>query len=216
MPPDAPRPGRSAWRASPRRSGRWGRAIADPVEAFSIARRNADADDIVVVTGSTFVVATLRDWWLANVVDARRADAVARGALRVRGRLLPWGARTYVMGIVNVTPDSFSGDGVPVRRRRSRTRSGSASARRRSDRLRRRVDPARTRADRRGDRDRARLVAGARRRARRAPRARSSRSTRSSPKCSARAHAAGGDLLNSIWGLRRRAARRPRRSRRRR
>jgi len=35
-----------------------------------------------------------------------------RGALRVRGRVLPWGARTYVAGIVNVTPDSFSGDGV--------------------------------------------------------------------------------------------------------
>jgi dihydropteroate synthase len=26
---------------------------------------------------------------------------------------LEWGVRTYVMGIVNVTPDSFSGDGVP-------------------------------------------------------------------------------------------------------
>ncbi len=36
----------------------------------------------------------------------------ARGALTVRGRSLPWGARTYVMGIVNVTPDSFSGDGL--------------------------------------------------------------------------------------------------------
>ena len=36
-----------------------------------------------------------------------------RGALRVRGREFPWGARTYVMGIINVTPDSFSGDGVP-------------------------------------------------------------------------------------------------------
>ena len=31
----------------------------------------------------------------------------------MRGRTLPWGARTYVMGIVNVSPDSFSGDGVP-------------------------------------------------------------------------------------------------------
>ena len=30
----------------------------------------------------------------------------------MRGRVLPWGVRTYVMGIVNVTPDSFSGDGV--------------------------------------------------------------------------------------------------------
>ena len=37
-----------------------------------------------------------------------------RGALEVRGARLPWGARTYVMGIVNVTPDSFSGDGVPA------------------------------------------------------------------------------------------------------
>ena len=35
-----------------------------------------------------------------------------RGALRVLGRALEWGARTYVMGIVNVTPDSFSGDGI--------------------------------------------------------------------------------------------------------
>ncbi len=35
-----------------------------------------------------------------------------RGALRVRGRALEWGARTYVMGILNVTPDSFSGDGI--------------------------------------------------------------------------------------------------------
>jgi|SRR5579872_3474955 len=35
-----------------------------------------------------------------------------RGALRARGRSLPWGARTYVAGIVNVTPDSFSGDGA--------------------------------------------------------------------------------------------------------
>jgi len=35
-----------------------------------------------------------------------------RGALRLRGRALEWGARTYVMGIVNVTPDSFSGDGI--------------------------------------------------------------------------------------------------------
>jgi dihydropteroate synthase len=35
-----------------------------------------------------------------------------RGALRARGQSLEWGARTYVMGIVNVTPDSFSGDGI--------------------------------------------------------------------------------------------------------
>ena len=33
-------------------------------------------------------------------------------ALRLRGREFVWGERTFVMGIVNATPDSFSGDGV--------------------------------------------------------------------------------------------------------
>ena len=32
--------------------------------------------------------------------------------LRVRDLELRFGERTYVMGIVNVTPDSFSGDGL--------------------------------------------------------------------------------------------------------
>ena len=32
--------------------------------------------------------------------------------LRIGGRMFMWGASTYVMGIVNATPDSFSGDGV--------------------------------------------------------------------------------------------------------
>jgi dihydropteroate synthase len=40
-------------------------------------------------------------------------QASGRGALRVRGRELQWGAQTYLMGVVNVTPDSFSGDGHP-------------------------------------------------------------------------------------------------------
>jgi dihydropteroate synthase len=30
----------------------------------------------------------------------------------IRGRTFAWGERTYVMGIINVTPDSFSGDGL--------------------------------------------------------------------------------------------------------
>lgn len=34
------------------------------------------------------------------------------GVLRCRGRDLEYGRRTLVMGIVNVTPDSFSGDGL--------------------------------------------------------------------------------------------------------
>jgi len=40
------------------------------------------------------------------------SEPATRGALRVRGRSLVWGVRTYIMGIVNVSPDSFSGDGV--------------------------------------------------------------------------------------------------------
>ena len=40
-------------------------------------------------------------------------DVATRGAeLRIRGRRFVWGERTYVMGIVNASPDSFSGDGL--------------------------------------------------------------------------------------------------------
>ena len=36
-----------------------------------------------------------------------------RGVIaEIGGRRFDWGSRTYVMGIVNVTPDSFSGDGL--------------------------------------------------------------------------------------------------------
>jgi len=34
------------------------------------------------------------------------------GATAIGGRTFRWGERTYVMGILNVTPDSFSGDGL--------------------------------------------------------------------------------------------------------
>ena len=34
------------------------------------------------------------------------------GSLRIGTREFAWGARTYVMGVLNATPDSFSGDGV--------------------------------------------------------------------------------------------------------
>ncbi|MGC1379867.1 MAG: Mur ligase family protein [Candidatus Baltobacteraceae bacterium] len=43
--------------------GSWGRAIDDPIEAFTVARRTARIDELVVVTGSTFVVAALRAWY---------------------------------------------------------------------------------------------------------------------------------------------------------
>ncbi len=34
--------------------------------------------------------------------------------ITIRGREFRWGSRTYVMGVVNVTPDSFSGDGLAL------------------------------------------------------------------------------------------------------
>ncbi|HEX5590503.1 MAG TPA: dihydropteroate synthase [Candidatus Limnocylindrales bacterium] len=34
------------------------------------------------------------------------------GSTRIGGRTFTWGTRTFVMGILNVTPDSFSGDGL--------------------------------------------------------------------------------------------------------
>jgi dihydropteroate synthase len=40
--------------------------------------------------------------------------AAALPATQIGPRLFEWGSRTYIMGIINVTPDSFSGDGLLV------------------------------------------------------------------------------------------------------
>lgn len=42
------------------------RAVDDPVEALGVARRITSSSDLVVVTGSTFLVAALRRWFLDN------------------------------------------------------------------------------------------------------------------------------------------------------
>ena len=87
---------------------------------------------------------------------APRADQ-APPRLRVRGLEMRFGERTYVMGILNVTPDSFSGDGLLrpgtardlVRghdRRSSRRAAAHGGRGRRPAGHRRRVDPARSRA----------------------------------------------------------------------
>jgi len=54
------------------RSGISARVIGEPIEALAIARRQGDGSRVVVVTGSTFVTAVLREWWLENVVESRR------------------------------------------------------------------------------------------------------------------------------------------------
>ncbi|PJF23694.1 MAG: dihydropteroate synthase, partial [Phototrophicales bacterium] len=33
-------------------------------------------------------------------------------SLQIGSHIFDWGSRTYVMGILNITPDSFSGDGL--------------------------------------------------------------------------------------------------------
>jgi dihydrofolate synthase / folylpolyglutamate synthase len=50
--------------------GSWGRVVQQPVEAMEIARRTSGADEIIVVTGSTFIVAEIRGWWLETNVAA--------------------------------------------------------------------------------------------------------------------------------------------------
>jgi dihydropteroate synthase len=45
---------------------------------------------------------------------------------RIGPRLFEWSGRTYVMGIVNVTPDSFSGDGLLAGEAAGRDAAGSA------------------------------------------------------------------------------------------
>jgi dihydrofolate synthase/folylpolyglutamate synthase len=67
-------PGRTAERPQrlaniAERAGVSARAISDPIEALAVARRHADGSHVVVVSGSTFVAGTLREWWLENVVE---------------------------------------------------------------------------------------------------------------------------------------------------
>ena len=63
-------------------------------------------------------------------VDAGRGiPARVPAPMRIGSRTFTWGARTYVMGIVNVTPDSFSGDGLMSNGRGSFVESAVAQAR---------------------------------------------------------------------------------------
>ena len=122
-----------------------------------------------------------------------------RGSLRVRGRELPWGRRTYLMGIVNVTPDSFSGDGVLA--------SGDAIAHalaqheRSSDLLdigAESTRPGHLAVDEETECSRLVPVVQGVRRA--LPDAIISADTYKAGVFRA-AHAAGADMLNSVWGL---------------
>src|SRR6266508_4774964 len=51
-------------------------------------------------------------------------------SLQVGNNIFAWGSRTYVMGILNVTPDSFSGDGIlaPPKEHRDDVSEGEVEA----------------------------------------------------------------------------------------
>ncbi|HEY0798161.1 MAG TPA: dihydropteroate synthase [Candidatus Baltobacteraceae bacterium] len=117
----------------------------------------------------------------------------------MRDTILTWGLRTYIMGIVNATPDSFSGDGHPEA----------------ADAIAYALEQGATGADlvdigaestRPGyqpiamEEERSRLVPVVRGIRERSPNAVISVDTFKADVFRA-AHAAGVDILNSIWGL---------------
>jgi dihydropteroate synthase len=63
-------------------------------------------------TGQHPVTQCERGWYkLRFVADMAVSNRLDLGVTRCGGSEFQWGERTYVMGIINVTPDSFSGDG---------------------------------------------------------------------------------------------------------
>jgi dihydropteroate synthase len=66
----------------------------------------------------------------ADPVPAAATPPAALGETRIGPASFAWGTRTFVMGIVNVTPDSFSGDGLlePARAGASATPAATAVA----------------------------------------------------------------------------------------
>lgn len=125
--------------------------------------------------------------------------SISRGALRVRGRELRWGERTYVMGIVNVTPDSFSGDGILAPE--DAVAHALAQHARSSDMLdigAESTRPGHVPVDERTER--ARLIPVIEGVRRLLPDAIVSADTYKA-EVFRKAHAAGADVLNSVWGL---------------
>ena len=123
----------------------------------------------------------------------------SRGALRIRERSFPWGERTYVMGIVNVTPDSFSGDGLPEPR--DAIAHALAQTARGSDLIdigAESTRPGFVPVDERTELDRLIPVLQAVRE--QLPSAVISVDTYK-PSVLRAAHTAGADILNSVWGL---------------
>ena len=107
--------------AASRSPGAW--SASDPTRGprRALSRSPRDAGP-VVVAGSLYLVGAARGRLVDDPAcairgpDPDRAHAVTASAQPIGptriGRPFRWGERTFVMGIINVTPDSFSGDGV--------------------------------------------------------------------------------------------------------
>jgi dihydropteroate synthase len=122
-----------------------------------------------------------------------------RGALQLRGSRFAWGTRTYVMGIVNVTPDSFSGDGAVVandalERAVAQYESGSDILDLGGESTR----PGHDAVDE--SVERGRVIPAIERTRARLPDVPISVDTYK-PNVARAAHEAGADIVNSIWGL---------------
>ena len=63
-------------------------------------------------TPSFALVGTARQSHVGDGSPVPRGGGTPPAPTSIGARLFRWGSRTYVMGIVNVTPDSFSGDGL--------------------------------------------------------------------------------------------------------
>ena len=131
--------------------------------------------------------------------SARETSRGVRGALALRGRTFVWGERTYLMGIVNATPDSFSGDGRPrpqdaVEHALDLAGAGADVLDVGAESTRPGHEPIAAAEERR------RLLPVVRGLRERAPDAVISIDTYKAD-VFADAHDAGGDILNSVWGL---------------
>jgi dihydropteroate synthase len=118
--------------------------------------------------------------------------------MRARGRTVAWGERTYLMAIVNVTPDSFSGDGreqaqAAIEHAVRQWNAGADMLDIGGESTRPGHDPI----DERTERERVLpVIAGVRERL---PHAIISVDTYK-PGVARDAHAAGADIINSVWG----------------
>lgn len=123
-------------RARPCRGDDW-ETLRRIVEMAGLGPRQGGAQGTLVLSGALAELQALAEGWESspNPDEATLGRELGQGlghatttptwTTRIGSRSFCWGQRTYVMGIVNVTPDSFSGDGLLAA---SRVRSDDVAA----------------------------------------------------------------------------------------